>query len=243
MIPAMDLEPHARILVVDDDRELREQISAYLIDQGYAVFEAGDARELDAALSRYVVDLIVLDVMLPGDGGLEICRRLKALSSRPILMLSALGEEVDRIVGLEIGADDYLAKPCAPRELLARVRSLLRRRQTCEAQAKTSCAGYRFNGFLLDIWRRQLQAPNGVTVLLTAGEFQLLISFLERPNRILSRDQLLDRSRGADTEVFDRAIDVQISRLRRKLNACSGQEIIRTHRGAGYLFDATVSRL
>jgi two-component system, OmpR family, response regulator len=246
MTPAMAIDPVARILVVDDDIGLREQISAYLTAHDYAVLEAGDARELEAALAQESVDLIVLDVMLPGDGGLDVCRRLKARGGGPpIIMLSAMGEDVDRIVGLELGADDYLAKPCAPRELLARVRALLRRRQSAGAQAPSGAAGngYRFRDFVLDIWRRQLQAPNGVVILLTSGEFRLLVAFLEKPNQILSREQLLDDSIGADAEVFDRAIDVQVSRLRRKLGACCDHEIIRTFRGAGYMLDAVVSQL
>ncbi len=243
MNPAMAFEPLARIVVVDDDVDLREQIGAYLSEQGYSVVGAGDAHELDAALVETAADLIVLDVMLPGDGGLDICRRLKAHGGPPIIMLSAMGEDVDRIVGLELGADDYLAKPCAPRELLARIRALLRRRQPVEAQPEPVGNGYRFQGFVLDIWRRQLLAPNGVVILLTSGEFRLLVAFLEKPNQILSREQLLDSSVGSDAEVFDRAIDVQVSRLRRKLSACSELEIIRTFRGAGYMLDAVVTQL
>jgi two-component system, OmpR family, response regulator len=244
MTPAMAIEPVARILVVDDDIGLREQISAYLTAHDYSVLEAGDARELEAVLAQETVDLIVLDVMLPGDGGLDICRRLKARDGGPpIIMLSAMGEDVDRIVGLELGADDYLAKPCAPRELLARVRALLRRRQSAGTQVQPVGNGFRFRDFVLDIWRRQLLAPNGVVILLTSGEFRLLVAFLEKPNQILSREQLLDDSIGADAEVFDRAIDVQVSRLRRKLGACSDHEIIRTFRGAGYMLDAVVSHL
>jgi two-component system OmpR family response regulator len=154
-----------------------------------------------------------------------------------------MGEDVDRIVGLELGADDYLAKPCAPRELLARIRAVMRRRQPTEAQTGEPRVGYGFYGFRLDLWRRQLEAPNGVVILLTPGEFSLLQAFLERPNQILSRDQLLDRAHGTEANVFDRAIDVQVSRLRRKLNSASDRDLIRTYRGVGYLFAASVARL
>jgi two-component system OmpR family response regulator len=156
-------------------------------------------------------------------------------------MLSAMGEDTDRIVGLELGADDYLAKPCNPRELLARVRAVLRRRETGPDERSAGRA-YEFAGYRLDVARRQLRAPNGVVVLLTAGEFSLLCAFLERPGRILTREQLLEYARGGEAEVFDRAIDVQISRLRRKLVASSGEALIMTLRGAGYMLDERVTR-
>lgn len=233
--------PDKHILVVDDDSSLREQIVAYLKDHGYAVHAAADAEQMERALAASPIDLIVLDIMLPGEDGLSICRRLAKESGPGIIMVSALGEEVDRVLGLEIGADDYLSKPCSPRELLARVKAVLRRRDERQATGGAGTGGYRFMGFTLNAARRQLLAPDGTAIMLTNGELALLTAFLERPGRILSRDELLEMVHG-DTESFDRAIDVQISRLRRKLNGYSPQEIIRTYRGAGYLFEAKVAR-
>jgi two-component system OmpR family response regulator len=242
MSPAVNLGPVPQILVVDDDAELRVGIVDYLSQHGYAVREAHDAKSMDAELASGPVDLMVLDVMMPGEDGLSICRRLSDEGGPAIIMLSAMGEEIDRILGLELGADDYLPKPCSPRELLARVRAVLRRREDSRADAAPKGKAYAFLGFVLDGVRRTLRAPNGVTILLTAGEFSLLSVFLDNPQRILSRDQLIEKAKGADADVFDRAVDVQISRLRRKLHDCAPQEIIRTYRGAGYLFDAKVTR-
>jgi two-component system OmpR family response regulator len=231
--------PQPHILVVDDDSGLREHICAYLAEHGMCVEAADGAEAMEQALASKSFEVVVLDVMMPGEGGLSICRRLAARGGPSVIMLSAMGEEVDRIVGLELGADDYLAKPCNPRELLARIRAVLRRRE--EGGQRTSKAmGFSFAGFKLDISRRQLRAPSGVLVLLTSGEFALLLAFLTHPNRVLSRDELLEYARGRDTDVFDRAIDVQISRLRRKLDACTDRELILTYRGSGYMFDAAV---
>ena len=234
--------PARHILVVDDDTELREQVAAYLSQHSYAVHAAGDAREMDRALAASPIDLVVLDLMLPGEDGLSICRRLSAQGGPAVIMVSAMGEEIDRILGLELGADDYLAKPCSPRELLARVRAVFRRLDDVRGGAPKRGKGYQFQGFVVDTLRRQLRAPSGTTILLTSGEFSLLSAFLENPQRILTRDQLLETARGQDADVFDRAVDVQISRLRRKLHACSDGEIIKTVRGAGYMFDVAVSR-
>ncbi|HSV01813.1 MAG TPA: response regulator [Phenylobacterium sp.] len=234
--------PARQILVVDDDTELRHQMAAYLREHGYLVQEAADGAAMERALAQTPVDLVVLDVMLPGEDGLSICRRLADEGGPAIVMVSAMGEEVDRILGLELGADDYLAKPCNPRELLARVRAVIRRLDEVRGGGAPRGRTYQFQGFVLDMLRRQLRAPNGTTILLTAGEFSLLVAFLDHPQRILSRDQLLELARGSQADVFDRAVDVQISRLRRKLHACVETEIIRTYRGAGYLFDARVTR-
>ncbi|HET6970003.1 MAG TPA: response regulator [Phenylobacterium sp.] len=234
--------PARHILVVDDDTQLREQISGYLAEYGYQVHVAGDAKAMDRVLGAAPIDLVVLDLMLPGEDGLSICRRLSADSGPAIIMVSAMGEEIDRVLGLELGADDYLAKPCSPRELLARVRAVFRRLEEARGGAPRRGKGYQFQGFVVDTLRRQLRAPNGATILLTSGEFSLLSAFLDHPQRILSRDQLLDIARGEDTDVFDRAVDVQINRLRRKLHACSDGEIIKTVRGAGYMFDVAVTR-
>ncbi|HMO44058.1 MAG TPA: response regulator, partial [Phenylobacterium sp.] len=213
--------PAARILMVDDDPGIRDVVSDFLGRHGYAVSTAGDAREMEQALERDAVDLIVLDVMLPGEDGLAICRRLAVGDAPPIIMLSAMGEDTDRIVGLELGADDYLSKPCNPRELLARIRAVLRRAEQTGAADELGAA-CEFAGWRLDLVRRELRSPQGVVVNLSSGEFSLLRAFVERPQRVLTRDQLLDFARGPDSDAFDRAIDVQISRLRRKLDDGGG---------------------
>ena len=232
---------NARILMVDDDPGIRDVVSDFLSRHGYLVETAADAREMQTALDRNRVDLIVLDIMLPGEDGLAICRRLAGAGGPPIIMLSAMGEDTDRIVGLELGADDYLAKPCNPRELLARVRAVLRRADQRNAQ-NAIAAGCEFAGWRLDLVRRELRSPQGVIVNLSSGEFSLLRAFVERPQRVLTRDQLLDFARGPDSDAFDRAIDVQISRLRRKLDDGGGQDLIRTIRNEGYMFTAKVKR-
>lgn len=231
----------ARILMVDDDPGIRDVVSDFLAKHGYQVETAGDAREMEQALERGPIDLIVLDVMLPGEDGLAICRRLAVSEGPPIIMLSAMGEDTDRIVGLELGADDYLSKPCNPRELLARVRAVLRRAEQ-RGQTNAVSAGCEFAGWRLDLVRRELRSPQGVVVNLSSGEFSLLRAFVERPQRVLTRDQLLEFARGPDSDAFDRAIDVQISRLRRKLDDGGGQDLIRTVRNEGYMFTPKVKR-
>jgi two-component system OmpR family response regulator len=233
----------AKILMVDDDPGIRDVVSDFLGRHGYKVETAADAGEMERALERGPVDLIVLDVMLPGEDGLAICRRLTGSEvAPPIIMLSAMGEDTDRIVGLELGADDYLAKPCNPRELLARVRAVLRRAEQRGAPG-TLGAGCEFAGWRLDLVRRELRSPAGVVVNLSSGEFSLLRAFVERPQRVLTRDQLLEFARGPDSDAFDRAIDVQISRLRRKLDdGGGGHDLIRTIRNEGYMFTAKVKR-
>jgi two-component system OmpR family response regulator len=233
----------ARILMVDDDPGILDVVSDFLSKHGYSVETAGDAREMSQVLERGPVDLIVLDVMLPGEDGLAICRRLAVSEGPPVIMLSAMGEDTDRIVGLELGADDYLAKPCNPRELLARVRAVLRRSEQRQAASGIG-AGCEFAGWRLDLVRRELRSPQGVVVNLSSGEFSLLRAFVERPQRVLTRDQLLDFARGPDSDAFDRAIDVQISRLRRKLDdGGGGQDLIRTIRNEGYMFTPKVKRI
>ena len=234
----MSQDVSARILVVDDDPGIREVLSEYLSQHGYEVSGAASAAEMDRTLAGGAVDLIVLDLMMPGEDGLSIVRRLSR-KGPPIVMLSAMGEDTDRIVGLELGADDYLAKPCNPRELLARVRAVLRR-----PREEGAAPGHalRFAGWTLDLMRRELTRPDGQTVGLSSGEFALLRTFAERPGRVLTRDQLLEAARGADADVFDRAMDVQISRLRKKLDDGSGLEMIQTLRGEGYRFEVKVER-
>jgi two-component system OmpR family response regulator len=233
----------ARILMVDDDPGIRDVVSDFLGKHGYKVSTAADAREMEQVLERGPVDLIVLDIMLPGEDGLAVCRRIaSAEAGPPIIMLSAMGEDTDRIVGLELGADDYLAKPCNPRELLARIRAVLRRSEARQSGAGVG-ASCEFAGWALDLVRRELRSPQGVVVNLSSGEFSLLRVFVERPQRVLTRDQLLELARGPDSDAFDRAIDVQISRLRRKLDdGGGGQDLIRTIRNEGYMFTPKVRR-
>ena len=228
-----------RVLIVDDDKDLRDQVAAYLIEYDYVVSTAHDASSMEAVLIGKEVDLVILDVMMPGEDGLSICRRLTSGPGPAVIMLSAMGDDTDRIIGLELGADDYVAKPCNPRELLARVRAVLRRREEAAPRRSEVLS---FLGFTVLAARRQVKAPNGVTILFTAGEFSLLYAFLSKPQVVLSRERLLELAHGGETGVFDRAVDVQVSRLRRKLHACSEVEIIKTLRGSGYLFDAKVTR-
>ena len=230
-------DPSPRILVVDDDSGIREVLCDYLGQHGYQARGAASAAEMDRALAESPTDLIVLDLMMPGEDGLSVVRRLSG--TPPVVMLSAMGEDTDRIVGLELGADDYLAKPCNPRELLARIRAVLRRPREDEA---STGAALIFDGWRLDLVRRELSQPGGEIVTLSAGEFGLLRAFAERPGRVLTRDQLLEAARGVDADVFDRAMDVQISRLRKKLDDGSGRELITTIRGEGYRFDPRVRR-
>jgi two-component system, OmpR family, response regulator len=223
-----------RILVVDDDPEIRKLLARYIEGQGFRVLLAASCRELRDRLATNHVDLIVLDVMLPDGSGLDMCRDLRAMrSSVPIILLTALKEDVDRIVGLEIGADDYLGKPFNPRELIARVRAVLRRRaETVPAQVEAKI--YRFEGFTADPHTRRVTDPHGDDIELTGAEFDLLKTFLERPGRVLSRDQLLDLTRGRDGDVLDRSVDVLVSRLRRKLADGGASQLFKTVRNGGY---------
>ena len=231
----------AHILIVDDDREIRDLTGRYLRKHGFRVDSAADAKEMDRLLRDGRFDLIVLDLMLPGEDGLSICRRLRAATRIPIVMLTAVAEDTDRIIGLEIGADDYLTKPFNPRELLARIRAVLRR---AEGPLPHPDGGTLvFAGWRLDPARRELRDPDGVLVELTAGGFDLLAAFVERPRRVLSRDQLLDLTKGRDAQPFDRSIDVQVSRLRRKIEADPKKpEVIKTVRSGGYIFTLPVER-
>ncbi len=230
------------VLIVDDDKEIRGLLQEYLQKQAYRVTAVADGKALRAALVTAQPDLIVLDVMLPGEDGLQLCRDLRTRSNVPIIMLTALGEETDRIVGLEMGADDYLAKPFSPRELLARIRSVLRRSRSLpdnfEPDAVKSC---RFAGWWLDAATRNLTAPDGVVVPLSGTEFKLLRIFLAHPNRVLTRDQLIELMISRDAGPFDRAIDVQISRLRQRLGDDAREpRIIKTVRGEGYVLATPV---
>jgi len=233
--------PH--VLAVDDDPQIRSLLVDYLGDNEIRVTAVASGRELDDAMARDTVDLVVLDVRLGGEDGMQIARRLRERSAIPILMLTGRVEEADRVMGLELGADDYLTKPFSTRELLARIRALLRRAQAqaSVADAMARVRAYRFAGWELNVGLRRLKNPGGAAVDLTNGEFSLLAAFLASPQRTLSRDQLLELSRLHNAEVYDRSIDVQILRLRRKIEADPSQpRFIVTQRGAGYVFDAAV---
>ena len=237
----MDVSPH--ILVVDDDREIRDLTGRYLRKHGFRVESAADAKAMDRLLRDGRFDLIVLDLMLPGEDGLSICRRLRASTRIPILMLTAVAEDTDRIIGLEIGADDYLTKPFNPRELLARIRAVLRRAERADSAADPVEGVLTFSGWRLDPARRELRDPQGVLIELTAGEFGLLMALVERPRRVLSRDRLLDLTKGRDAQPFDRSIDVQVSRLRRKIEPDpKNPDMIKTVRSGGYIFTLPVER-
>jgi two-component system OmpR family response regulator len=234
----------SHILIVDDDREIRDLLGRFLTKHGYRVTTARDGREMRRVLADWRIDLIVLDLMLPGEDGLSLCRQLRANSLIPIIMLTAMGEETDRIVGLEMGADDYLSKPFNPRELLARAKAVLRRARSEPASDRTSGGAIMiFADWKIDLARRRLISPEDIVVDLTPGEFDLLVAFADHPQRVLSRDQLLDLARGRAAAPFDRSVDVQVSRLRRKIETDPMEpELIKTVRGGGYLFTASVER-
>ena len=230
--------PEPTLLLVEDDAELRTEMAAYLEGAGYVVEQAPDAAVARRILKSAPIELVVLDVNLPGEDGLSLCRSLTDTRGPPILMLSALGESIDRILGLELGADDYVVKPITPRELLARVKALLRRRPRSASNA--GCAAYAFAGFRLELAARQLRAPNGTILLLTHGELAILTALLERPRTVVTREDLAALVRGETPEAVGRGVDLHISRLRRKIQDQTAQEIIRTQRGLGYLLDASV---
>ena len=232
--------PH--VLVVDDDPAIRDLVSDYLGQHELRVSAVADGQAMQVLLGAEVVDLIVLDLKLKGEDGMGLARRLRDESAIPIVMLTGRAEEADRVMGLELGADDYLTKPFSPRELLARIRTILRRRRAEVRQGKPEgIRAYRFDGWELNLNTRRLQSPDGQSVPLSNGEFSLLVVLLGAPSRILSRDQLLDLSRLHNDEVYNRSVDVQIMRLRRKIEKDPAEpRYIRTERGAGYLFGVAV---
>jgi two-component system OmpR family response regulator len=235
--------PH--VLVVDDDPTIRELVSDYLGQNELRVSAVADGSAMQSILGEQIVDLVVLDLKLRGEDGMALARRLRDESEIPIVMLTGRGEEADRVMGLELGADDYLTKPFSPRELLARIRTVLRRRRSEVRQGKPEgIRAYRFDGWELNLNARRLRAPDGRGVALSNGEFSLLVVLLGAPDRILSRDQLLDLSRLHNDEVYNRSVDVQIMRLRRKIENDPAQpRYIRTERGAGYLFGVPVETI
>ena len=237
------MEPSSTILIVDDDREIRSLLADYLESNGYRTLGAADGAAMWRVLDEARPDLVVLDLNLPGDDGLTLCRKLRAQSTLPVIMLTARGEPVDRILGLEMGADDYLAKPFEPRELLARIRSVLRRSHAMPSNAPSDTVRrLRFSGWTLDLEARHLLNPDGLAIMLSGAEFRLLRVFLEHPNRVLNRDQLLNLTQGRDADPFDRSIDIQISRLRQKLGEDARlPQIIKTVRNGGYVLAGQVS--
>ena len=233
--------PSATLLMVEDDPEISRLVRDFMRREGFEIEVAENAAAMDAVLRRLRPDLIILDLMLPGEDGLSICRRLRQSDDIPILMLSAKSDEIDRVVGLELGADDYMVIPFGPRELLARVRALLRRAQA--SPRREASRRFAFDRFVLDVDARSIETVSGgdAPIQLTSAEFDLLACFVQRPRRVLSRDQILDFTRGRSAEPFDRTVDMLISRLRRKLEAASpGTSLITTVRNGGYLFTAIV---
>jgi two-component system, OmpR family, response regulator len=230
------------ILVVEDDRETRTLIAKYLRTNACNVATAADGREMVRAMTDHRVDLLILDVMLPGEDGLSLCRKVRAESQVPIIMLTARGEDVDRIVGLEMGADDYMPKPFNPRELLARINAVLRRQQAAHnASAIEGAPALSFQGWHIDLRLRELRNPEGARVAMTSAEFDLLRTFCERPGRVLSRDSLLDLTQGRNAGSFERSIDVLVSRIRRKIEPDPQEAtLIKTVRSGGYVFTPRV---
>lgn len=242
MTPAMARSPH--ILIVDDDREIRTLLQHFLTEHGFRVTPAADGKGMMAALKAGRFDLIVLDLMLPGEDGLQLCRKLRQEMALPVLMLTAMSAETDRILGLELGADDYMTKPFSPRELVARIKAILRRAGSSTEREAERPSAYSFAGWTLEIGKRQLRSAEGALLPLTSGEFDLLLAFAEHPQRILSREQLLDITRGRSSLLFDRSVDVQVSRLRRKIETDPNlPELIKTVRSGGYIFTPAVQAL
>ncbi|HET7033018.1 MAG TPA: response regulator [Casimicrobiaceae bacterium] len=244
MMPALEASPApVHVLAVDDDPSVRQMIADYLADNEIKVTVAGSGKEIAPLMARDTIDLIILDLKLPGEDGMQIARELRAESDVPIIILTGRKDEADRVMGLELGADDYLTKPFSPRELLARIRALLRRTRARETVADelSRIRAYRFAGWELNVRLRRLKSPHGETIPTTNSEFNLLVAFLAAPQRVLSRERLLELSRLHDDEVYDRSVDVQVGRLRKKIEPKGAPaQLIRTERGAGYIFTAIV---
>ena len=233
---ANEHENQAKILVIDDDPELRELLEAYLSQQGFDVVTVRDGLEMDAIFAKFRIDLVILDLMLPGEDGLSIAKRLKQRQNLPIIIVSAQGEDIDRIVGLEVGADDYVSKPFNPRELLARIRAVLRRTNNNKSFEHSISKSLCFGKFQLDLNAHRLLCE-GSPVLLTSGEFELLRLLVQHPNEVMDRDKILDRLTGAERSPFDRSIDVRVTRLRSKIEDNPAEPgFIKTIWGKGYMF-------
>jgi two-component system OmpR family response regulator len=236
----LDSSPH--IAVVDDHRDIRELVGRYLMEHGYRVSAVDSAAALRRLQERSALDLVVLDIMMPGEDGLSLCQYLRATSDLPVILLTALAEDTERIVGLEMGADDYLTKPFNPRELLARIKAVLRRAHSLPPKRGVPRSrAVRFDRWMLDVGRRELVGDDGVAVPLSTAEYRLLCAFLDHSGMVLSRDQLLDLTAGKNADAFDRSIDNQVSRLRKKIEAePRNPTLIKTHWGGGYCFTAQV---
>ncbi|WP_276318164.1 response regulator [Rhodovarius crocodyli] len=241
------IEQPRHILVVEDDAEMRHLLSCHLRDSGFLVTSVGDGRQMRRYLAApsAAIDLVLLDIMLPGASGIDLLKDLRASSSLPVVLLTALGDETDRVLGLEFGADDYIAKPFGRRELVARLRAVLRRvGATPESPSPAvNSLALGFEGWVLSIGRRELVSPKGVLIDLSATEFDLLMAFLANPQRVLGRDQLMEAAHRRLGDAFDRSVDVQVSRLRRKIEPSGAPNLIKTVRGAGYIFVGEVMRL
>ncbi len=239
----MDQSEATRLLLVDDEAALREPLADYLVRQGFVVDQAASAAEARTRLRDAPPDLVLLDIMMPGEDGLSLCRHLAATQAIPTILLTARGEATDRIVGLEIGADDYVTKPFEPRELVARIRSVLRRASKGAPSKADDEQDFLFDGWRLDPLKRKLTDPEGAVVAISSVEFRLLMAFLEHPRQVLDRDRLLDMVQGREAHLFDRAVDNQISRLRRKIEVDSrNPSLIQTVWGGGYILAADVRR-
>jgi two-component system OmpR family response regulator len=236
------MESSAHILVVDDHREIRDLLAKYLAKHGLRISVAESAARARRILETSAIDLVVLDIMMPGEDGLSLCRHLRATTTLPVIMLTAMAEDTDRVIGLEIGADDYVVKPFNPRELLARIRAVLRRANSLPHQRPTPDAEVlRFERWALNVGRRELMDEDGVGIPLSTSEFLLLCALLDHPKMVLSRDQLLDLTRGRAANMFDRSIDNQVSRLRKKIETDPKEPtLIKTVWGGGYVFAADV---
>lgn len=233
------------ILLVDDEASLREPLAEYLVKQGYRVQQAGDASTARSLLNAYDFDILLLDIMMPGEDGLSLCRHVTESTDIPVIFISARTEETERIVGLELGADDYITKPFSPRELVARIKVILRRTERGGSRRSASpSGGYRFSGWTLNCDKRSLIDAEGAGVSLSTGEYQMLLALVSRAGQVLNRDQLLDITQGREAHAFDRAVDNQISRLRRKIERDPrNPEIIKTVWGGGYLLAGEVKSL
>lgn len=244
-MPTPEIGPMPHILVVDDARDIREPLVRYLRENNYRASPADSAAAARRIMRTSAIDLVILDIMMPGEDGLSLCRYIRESSGVPVVMLTARGEELDRIVGLEIGADDYISKPFNPRELLARVNAVLRRTNTLPPRLRGPAAErYKFGDWIFNANQREIVGPDGLAFPLSSSEYKLLMAFLERPKVALSREQLLDLTKGRDAEVFDRSIDNQVSRLRRKLEEDpKNPRYIKTVWGGGYMFSVDVTVL
>lgn len=240
---SVNQEEKQTLLIVDDDRAICDLLGRFLRGHGYHTLLAHDGNEMMAHISQKSVDLIILDIMLPGEDGMTLCRKLRAQSQVPIIMLTAISEEIERILGLEMGADDYLSKPFNPRELLARIKAILRRSGSNDTPKEKDHTIYRFKSWELDKTARRLTSPDNLEISLSSGEYMLLLTFLERPQQVLSRDRLLDLTRNRSAAPFDRSIDIQISRIRSKIEEDpKNPRLIKTVRSGGYILTTTVER-